>query len=109
MGSTARPLAWLVLLSACLWALPAEAGEMPQVWHRDPVHKFSLRVFKDWGQVPLEPGEKLVVAKFCEGGEKGRFVPPELEVVRVNTNPETDKPTITGSGGEEIEIPEELR
>ncbi|MDA1194585.1 MAG: hypothetical protein O2894_05315 [Planctomycetota bacterium] len=90
-----RPL--LLALTALL-ALPlviggdpaprhAEAGAPPLSWtYRDRVHKFSLKMFKDYESIPLKTDEKTVVAKFgdpkSKGANRGSY-PIAIEVVRV--------------------------
>ncbi len=76
----------------------ADAGiELPRTQYRDPVHKFSFKIFKDWKQVPVEAGEAIEVAKFSEGGSgRGGWVTPSLVVVRINKRDGGNTPTVTG-------------
>lgn len=94
-----RPLALLALV-AMLFAGPIAHTRFapPNKLYRDAAHKFSLKIFKEWEQVPVEAGQKIVVAKFHEPGETRR-VPTEIEIYRVDlSNQGTDGP-ITGGDG----------
>jgi hypothetical protein len=73
------------LLGAGLLAVApgASAGENPTKIYRDPVHKFSLKIFNDWEQVPIEAGEETEVAKWGLGGDRGLVFSPKMRVVRV--------------------------
>ena len=92
-----------LLLVAIAWLVapltPAEAGApaVSQI-HRDPVHKFSLKYFKDWKPVPLQPGETDVVCRLRDPKQKGTLrgtLDPSIEIVRIRTSG-TDEVT-TGS------------
>ncbi|MFV1958569.1 MAG: hypothetical protein ACC662_04055, partial [Planctomycetota bacterium] len=100
-------LAPAVLLGFVLFPLlapppAAQAGlVLPRQTYRDPVHKFSFKIFDKWAQVPVEAGEKIRVARFMKAGApRGRGFTPSLTVVRINTKAGGDAPTITGPNAE---------
>ncbi len=66
-----------------LLASPALAGKNATKIYRDPVQKCSFLTFPDWDQVPAEPTEPWVVAKFLDPSSKGDFFKSELTVVRI--------------------------
>ncbi|MBL8840950.1 MAG: hypothetical protein JNL90_05395 [Planctomycetes bacterium] len=70
---------------------PAPALDVPNRAYRDPVHKFSFKMYADWEQVPVEITEKYEVAKFYEKGERGDWFSPEINVFRIDKK--------TGAGG----------
>lgn len=91
------PNVLLALTSFALLAPASQAGGLKT--HRDPVHKFSLKVFSEWKQVPTEVGTEHEVAKFYEKNDRGDVFDPELMVVRIVK--EAKKP-LTGGGREGI-------
>jgi hypothetical protein len=66
-----------------LLPVTASAGGMPDMTYRHPVHKFSIKTFRDWSQVPLQAGEQVEVAKFYDPSARSYRIRPELVVVRV--------------------------
>ncbi len=99
-------LAALLCLPAVIGASPnlrdAEAGAPPLSWtHRDKVHKFSLKMMRDYQQVPLKTDEKTFLCKFSDpkgkGSARGTF-DPEIAVLSVVSDG-SDKPVTTGGGG----------
>ena len=86
-------LAGLALLGLPLLAPPAaEAGAPPvSQTYRDRAHKFSLKIFRDYERVPLQPGEEEnggVVVRFADPKSKGQNVGTydvEIEVVKIDT------------------------
>ncbi|MFH0943623.1 MAG: hypothetical protein V2A76_00340, partial [Planctomycetota bacterium] len=76
----------------------------------DRKHKFSLKVFGDFEQVPTEVGDENEVVKFYEPGTKGDVFMPSLSVVRVCTDG-SEGGTVTGVPAEidPKDIPEEYR
>lgn len=99
----------LHVAAAALFALPvliggardAEAGAPPLSWtYRDKVHKFSMKMFRDYKAVPLKTNEKTTVCKFRDPKSKGQMrgsFSIEVEVVRVSLDGK-DKPVTTGDG-----------
>jgi hypothetical protein len=77
----------------------ARAGDAPTKYYRDATHKFSLKYFDKWDQIPVEAGEKVEVAKFAEKGDRGDVYAPKINVVRVEKG-DRAKPVITG--GDEV-------
>ncbi|MBM4013977.1 MAG: hypothetical protein FJ293_03305 [Planctomycetes bacterium] len=64
---------------------PAPAAfDTPSRIYRDPVHKFSFKMYPKWGQVPVEITEKYEVAKFFESGDRGSYFDPEVNVYRID-------------------------
>lgn len=97
-----------VALVLCL-APSALPGSTPSKVYRDPVHKFSLKIFPDWEQVPIDPTEQWEVAKFYDPANKGDYFRPELTVFRIAKNEPVDGGSLTGSGGgKRPEIPPEI-
>ena len=70
-----------------LGAREGEAGEPPLNWtYRDRVHKFSLKMFRDYKQVPLKVGVQGTICRFRNPNDRGGFLrlyDPEVEVVRI--------------------------
>jgi len=60
------------------------APDAPTRAYRDPVHKYSFKMYPKWEQVPVEITEKYSVAKFYEKGERGDWFSPEIEVFRID-------------------------
>ncbi len=58
--------------------------DTPSRTYRDPVHKFSFKMYPKWGQVPVEITEKYEVAKFFESGDRGGYFDPEVNVLRLD-------------------------
>ncbi len=83
------PLLWLLAS-----VLPAAASDVPRQRYRDRVYKFSFKMFDKWSQVPIENGEKIDVAKFVEGTDRGDLA-PTLTVVRLNLKEGGDGPVVT--------------
>lgn len=86
-------------------AWPASAtrpDDTPSRPYRDPVHKFSFKMFPEWQQVPVEITEKYKVAAFYEGGDRGDAFSPELEVYRIDKRSGPGGPT-TGVDPKEID------
>lgn len=99
------PLLALCLAVSTLLAPCCLAGFKTQ---RDPVHKFSLKVFADWKEVPTEAGDEIEVMKFYEPVSRGDYPSPELRVVRVVKD--GAQAPVTGPGGIDLsQIPEEFR
>ena len=71
------------------------AFDTPSRTYRDPVHKFSFKMYPKWGQVPVEITEKYEVAKFYESGDRGSYFDPEVNVFRVDKKGATTAP-VTG-------------
>ena len=80
----------------------AEAGAPPLNWtYKDKVHKFSLKMFRDYNQVPLQASQKTTVAKFRDPKSKGQArgtYDPDVEVVRILLAG-SDGPVVTGGEG----------
>lgn len=88
------------LLPGDLAGLREASASAPHIsWtYRDPVHKFSLRMFRDYKQIPVKVGEKTTLCKFRDAKSKGTLRgswPIEIEVVRVTEKEE--KPVTTGA------------
>jgi hypothetical protein len=98
-----RPFATLLLavgaaLPPLLPAAPravAAPFDTPSRHYRDPVHKFSFKMYPKWQQVPVEITEKYEVAKFFESGDRGSYFDPEVNVYRLDKKSGADGP-VTG-------------
>jgi hypothetical protein len=92
-GRAGIALASLVAVALALLAPPpAEAGAPPvSENYRDRAHKFSLKVFRGYERVPLQPGEEEnggIVVRFADPKSKGQNVGTydvEIEVVKIDT------------------------
>jgi hypothetical protein len=77
----------LALLGAALLAPAAVAGAPTlSQKHRDPVYKFSMKMFQGFEPVPIEVGEEIVVCKYMDPKSKGNSRgtwDPSVAVVRV--------------------------
>ncbi|MHC5010846.1 MAG: hypothetical protein ACYTG6_07845 [Planctomycetota bacterium] len=104
---TRLPLRWAalgLLLGTAAFLPAASAAENPTVYYRDPVHKFSFKIFPKWEQVPLEAGSTTTVAKFMEGGAgRGGWFDPDLVVVRIEKEEGAGEPVLTGEGEDPLE------
>ena len=110
---------WMLALGL-LFALPvvlggnrdAEAGAPPvNDTYRDKVHKFSLKMFRDYKAVPLKTNEKTTVCKFRDPKSKGEMrgsFSIEIEVVKVSLDGK-DEPVTTGDGKMPKSIEELMR
>ena len=91
----------LVLLGGVTAPRHAEAAAPPLNWtYRDRVHKFSMKMLRDYKAVPLKTDEKTTVCKFRDPKSKGAMrgsYPITIEVVRVSADGQ-NKPVITGGG-----------
>jgi len=89
----------------------AEAGAPSLSWtYRDAVHKFSLKMFKDYKQVPLKTDETLTLCQFRDPKSKGEArgtYDPEIEVLKITEGDEG--PVTTGGGDDGQPTPEKLR
>lgn len=95
----AATLAFAVL--AAVAPAPAAAAEVPRVYYRDRVWKFSFKIFRDWKQVPLEAGEKIQVCKFMDDVNAGQEA-ATLLVVRIPKGERSNEPVVTGPGGQAL-------
>ncbi len=81
----ARKSSWLALAAAASLALlPARGGDTPNKPYRNSSFMFSLKVFPEWTQVPIEITEKYEIAKFFEPGDRGDRFQPELQIFRID-------------------------
>lgn len=96
-------------------ALPTPFGTTAGKAYRSSVWKFSLNVFDDWNEVPIEIGEKYEVAKWYEPGSKGEVFPRELSIFRLNLRPGGDDaangqgPATEGGSEEERQLRQKIR
>lgn len=103
----------LVALGLLIAHVPAAQAGAPVLrdTYRDPVHKFSLRMFDGYKPVPLKPDERLVACRFRDPKEKGEArgtFPVTVEVLRLAKDGK-DKPVTTGGGPDGMpEIPAEV-
>jgi hypothetical protein len=120
-----RLVLWAALSAVLLPALSVRtgsAGDMPSKRYRDPNAKFSLRLFPDWGQVPIETQgkgiswggtDKFLVAKFQQSGAEMRGVQAaHLHAFRLGkgaTGMTTKGETTPGTGMEEDEFTRRMR
>ena len=74
-------LVGLVVLSIAALS-PSGNGGTGLKSYADPVHKFSMMVFNDWKQVPIESGEPYEVLKYYEPSSRGTAPAPRMVVVR---------------------------
>lgn len=84
LGTPGRALCRVLLpVGLAFFALGSDVrAQKPNLVYRHPVHKFSLRVFRDWDQVPLPAGEEIEVAKFYDASARSYRIRPELLIVR---------------------------
>jgi hypothetical protein len=91
---------WLAVVAASLTVAVAAAplGDVPSKEYRHKTYKFSLKVFANWDEVPVEPSEaKYTAAKFFEPGNKGDWYRPELEVLRLDKRENGGQGPTTGN------------
>lgn len=93
----------------------AEAGAPPTNWtYRDRAHKFSLKMFRDFERVPLQPGEEEnrgTVVRFADPKSKGQnrgTYDVEVEVVKIDTVEGGVGGGVTTGGGLPDGIPPEI-
>ncbi len=69
--------------------------------HRDKVWKFSVKVFKGWQPLPLQPGERQVVCRFRDpdgSGQRVGTLDPAIEILRIGPSQTPDVTTGTSEG-----------
>jgi hypothetical protein len=72
-------------------AAPVSAiGDAPTKLYHNSDHKFTVKVFPDWNQVPTEVGDPYTVAKFYEPGSRGDMYQPALEIYRLDHRPKAE-------------------
>lgn len=97
-------VAGLGLLAALLALSPLAQAGAPRLreTYRDPVHKFSLKMFDGYQPVPLQPDERTTVCRFRDPKEKGEArgtFGVTVEVLRIVKDGK-DAPVVTGTPGE---------
>jgi hypothetical protein len=101
---------WFALAAAAaLSALPARGGDAPTRTYRNGQHKFSLKVFPDWTEVPVEISDRFTVAKFYEPGDRGDWFQPELEICRLDKRGATTGPVTGIDPKKQTELEEALK
>jgi hypothetical protein len=103
-----RPITLSLLAAGCLAASLCAASSLAAKERlgktfRNTVEGYSLRVPAEWEQVPLQPNEQLVTAKFSGSSNLG--FSPDLEILRWKLDVETPDPTV--GEGEEPKKPED--
>jgi hypothetical protein len=89
--------AWVATAAVALAVLPVPGGDNPTRTYRNGIYLFSMKVFPDWTEVPIQIDEKTEIAKFYEPVSRGDYFQPELYVVRIDKRPNGGANPVTGA------------